>query len=242
VAPKVKKTARRSAYIIYKTRAETRACCDWRLELTPGCAVGVWALGVVRPAGYQRILIARCKDATAAVRRSAARGLGARRVRRGAKALARLIDDRDRHVRRVAVHALARLGDAGLPGLRRALSAKKPLALKLLALRALGGMRSVARALKALRRAARRGAALVRLMAARELLARGDKSAARALVALLARSKNKGHRLQAIATLARDQSAIGRRALERCTRSRDPQQRQAAVDALAERKARSRRR
>ena len=199
-------------------------------------ARGVWALGVVRPKGARSLVTARLRDKEPGVRRAALSALISLRVARAHVQLRRALEDPAPSVRRRVLQLALRLPRHRLALLRRALDAKQA-ALRLLALRALDKLPKK-EGLPLLRRTCRKGKPLLRLLAAKALQRRGLRRGTLTL-ATLARSRvDKGLRLQAIAALAASPDPIASRALRGLLRSRDRQLRQAAADALAQRRSR----
>jgi len=199
-------------------------------------AVGVWALSVVRPPGAAKILIARARDKHVGVRRNAVIGLGNLRVAAGARVLRKRLFDRNPLIRSAAVRSLSLLGGRGVSGLALAVRRGDP-DLKLLAVTALGRMKH-RRARRLLRRCARVGEPAVRALAAGELIDDGDPAGSRAAIRLLARGNPRGARLQAAQLLGRGRTKAGERALKRALHDANANVRQAAANALAERRAR----
>ncbi|MCA9671723.1 MAG: hypothetical protein KC503_39260, partial [Myxococcales bacterium] len=166
-----------------RDRRADRALLALAADARPDLAIhGLWALSIARPRGSRALLITRARrGSSAALRAQALRSLGlivARRTPRAPAKPLRLsvrerraflhgVVDASPLVRRVTFRALARLGAAGLFGLRRALSHRSR-DVRLLALSALGGIRGAgARTLLAAQ--LRRGEAQLRLEAARQL-------------------------------------------------------------------------
>lgn len=195
-------------------------------------AVGVWALGVVRPKGSAALVIRALFDAHPETRRAAADAAGMLRLAKAAPGLGRLLYDKRRSVRIAAVQALSRLRESGLAVLGRALRTRGEV--QLLAIEALSripGRRSSA----LLRRAAQMRAFEVRLLAAGKLVARFESVGSRVLARLLVSGGKSSRRARAARVLAKDVSKVGWLALKQALRDSSPSVRRAAADALAQR-------
>lgn len=194
-------------------------------------AVGLRAIAIIRPPGTPAAVMAALTSDDLDVLRAAVNAAGVIELRGAAKRLTALLAHPDPSVRMGAIQTLGRLGQAGLPGLRRAVT-HGDLAESCAAVTVLGRMEgSGAAAL--LRGAARRAKPEARVIAASVLFERGDAAGLSAL-ALLLQSPRKGIRLQAISAVAEHRSRPGaRRLLRRAARSPDADVRRSAADALA---------
>jgi HEAT repeat protein len=197
----------------------------------------LWALAIIRPKGAQEVLLFGLKARSWGVRAEAARGLGLLRSRRALRALFKRTRDKQPAVRRAAIMALSRLGRRALPSLFSVAKRNTDDALRAVAAIGLVGGKKATSLLWRLQ--ATRYREELRLLAARQLLKRLDPRGPRALIALLLKGKRVGIRLQAAELLGKDDSSsLGERALRQAMTSRNASVRNAAADALAERKAR----
>ncbi|MCK5798519.1 MAG: HEAT repeat domain-containing protein [Deltaproteobacteria bacterium] len=196
-------------------------------------ARGVWALAIVRPLGSKALLLKRAHDPAPRVRQAAILAIATLRLPGATKLLRRALKDPKKEVRRAVLRALPHLGRDALAILRD-VARGRSLDLRLLALRGLGSLGG-SRAQKLLRSIARSARGMTRLLAAEELLRLGDVVGSRLLIHFVLHSPHRGLRLQAIATLGRDKSCHGEKALRRLLRARNTHLRAAAMRALTQR-------
>jgi len=196
-------------------------------------ALGLWALGIVRPHTAAQTIRLALDDVDASVRRAAVGAAGQMRLQGAARKFRLMLrTDPDASVHDAIVKASSRLGRQGVHVLRWVL-AHGSIYMEILTIDAMDSMK-VPAARRLLRATARRGPAKVRLLAALALVSRQDALGGAILRRLASVGTDKGVRLQALRSLVRCPSRSARYTLRRALKDQDADIRRAAADALAE--------
>jgi HEAT repeat protein len=194
-------------------------------------ATALWALSLLRPPKVVDRYRTALRDDADVVRRAALQAIGTTQAWSMAREVEGvMLKDPQALLRVEAIRTLALLGDAGVPGLRKALGRGRDLAL--VAAAALGTLKSTG-ARRVLRAALRHREPLVALEAARQLLQHGDYRGLGLLGQTLTRGKKRELQLQALNILAlvRKKPEV-RQLLEQARGGSDPVVRQTARELL----------